>query len=870
MELKTYQKKVIEDLQSYLRSLHSGANLADAWKIYWQEKDIAVAPGGAPAYKNIVEGAPAVCLKVPTGGGKTFLACNAIKPIFNFMPQEKPKLVVWLTPSDAILEQTLKNLRAPGHPYKQFLDRDFGGRVQVLDKNMLLSGQNFSVDALQSQLTVCVLSFDSLRINSDRRCDRKIYQENGNLASFAAFYKDDDILLAGTPETALIQVLRHLRPVVVVDESHNATSPLSVEMLQNIYPSFILELTATPRKNSNVLSYVDARALKNENMVKLPVIVYKRNSRESVIADAIQFRGKLEQKALEEEAATGDYIRPIVLFQAQPKNNHDNTTFDKIKEILLDIGIPQEQIAIKTSEKNELKSIDLLSKDCPVRYIITVNALKEGWDCPFAYILASLANKTSSVDVEQILGRVLRQPYARQRQHFLLNSSYVFSCSNDFRRTLDSIVAGLNGAGFSRSDYRVGSDGATQSQEQARTEQQNLFIEPSQENGDDTADNFADVSPQSVKEQVDTARQDNARWQEMEAQAERQTQEYEAENNSADFMQGEEAQMQRRFKIRDDNLITAKGLHIPQFCIKSEPDLFDNNTYVYLEPENLLDGFCLTGQDANVDFKFASGEMYSVDIAKSGEAVPQYRMVTQSDKQKLRAYLDSLPQDRQIETCIGAICDIINHNNAYESAEIKDYVRRVVAGLHNDDLTALLTSKEFYVKKIREKIDSLAAAYSKRKFAQLMDAGEIECCEHYVLPDFITPINFIDALPKSLYEAEKDDMNELERKVLDVIISNDNIVWWHRISERQGFCINGFIKHYPDFMAFTKTGKLLLIEAKGEHLANEDSRNKLLLGRKWQEAAGRDYRYLMVFAQNGLQLDGSYNLDEFANVIAKL
>lgn len=414
------------------------------------------------------------------------------------------------------------------------------------------------------------------------------------------------------------------------------------------------------------------------------------------------------------------------------------------------------------------------------------------------------------------------------------------------------------------------SEAQPQGQAQARAEQQDLFGETKNENENGAADNFADVSPQNVKEQVEAASQDSKTLQEMEAQAERQTQEYETETAAENFMQGEEAQMQRKFKIKDDNLTAAKELHIPQFYIKSEPDLFDDNSYVYLEPENLLDGFCLTGQDANVDFKFASGEMYSVDIAKSGEAVPQYRMVTQSDKQKLRKYLDSLPQDRQIETCIGAICAVINRNNAYESAEIKDYVRRVVAGLHSDDLTAMLTSKEFYAKKIREKIDSLAAAYSKRKFAQLMDAGEIECCERYVLPDFITPVNFIDALPKSLYEAEKDDMNELERKVLDVIISNDNIVWWHRISERQGFCINGFIKHYPDFMAFTKTGKLLLIEAKGEHLANEDSRNKLLLGCKWQAAAGREYRYLMVFAQNGLQLDGSYNLNEFAEVIARL
>ena len=76
-------------------------------------------------------------------------------------------------------------------------------------------------------------------------------------------------------------------------------------------------------------------------------------------------------------------------------------------------GIPAEQIAIKTADINELKNADLLSPNCPIRFIITVNALKEGWDCPFAYILASLANRTSQVDVEQIVGRILRLPYTR-------------------------------------------------------------------------------------------------------------------------------------------------------------------------------------------------------------------------------------------------------------------------------------------------------------------------------------------------------------------------------------------------------------------------------------------------------------------------
>ena len=99
-----------------------------------------------------------------------------------------------------------------------------------------------------------------------------------------------------------------------------------------------------------------------------------------------------------------------------------------------------------------------MSRDCQIRYIITVNALKEGWDCPFAYILASLANRTSTVDVEQILGRILRQPYAVQHASPLLNTSYVLTNSRDFRDTLKNIVTGLNKAGFSRRDYRLGED----------------------------------------------------------------------------------------------------------------------------------------------------------------------------------------------------------------------------------------------------------------------------------------------------------------------------------------------------------------------------------------------------------------------------
>lgn len=276
MELKSYQRKVLQDLSAFMAAVDEQNDIRKGWKAYWSAKDIAVGAGGVPEYHDKIPGVPHVCMKVPTGGGKTFMACCAVKPIFDHLPLAKTKMVVWLVPSDSILSQTVQNLSNPQHPYRHQLDRDFGGKVMVYTKDQLLQAQNFSPDTVQSQVSVCVLSYASLRINSRKKDDRKVFQENGKLLPFAAFYKDGDTNLENTPDTALIQVLRAMSPVTIVDESHNATSKLSVEMLQNLNPSFILELTATPRSQSNVVSYVDARALKQENMVKLPVIVFNR------------------------------------------------------------------------------------------------------------------------------------------------------------------------------------------------------------------------------------------------------------------------------------------------------------------------------------------------------------------------------------------------------------------------------------------------------------------------------------------------------------------------------------------------------------------------------------------------------------------
>ena len=884
MELKSYQRKVLQDLSAFMAAVDEQNDIRKGWKAYWSAKDIAVGAGGVPEYHDKIPGVPHVCMKVPTGGGKTFMACCAVKPIFDHLPLAKTKMVVWLVPSDSILSQTVQNLSNPQHPYRHQLDRDFGGKVMVYTKDQLLQAQNFSPDTVQNQVSVCVLSYASLRINSRKKDDRKVFQENGNLLPFADFYKDGDTNLENTPDTALIQVLRAMNPVTIVDESHNATSKLSVEMLQNLNPSFILELTATPRSQSNVVSYVDARALKQENMVKLPVIVFNRNSRQLVLQDAIQLRSSLEIQAKELEQQGGPYIRPIVLFQAQPNVKESSATFTKIKDSLVKVGIPPEQIAIKTADVDDLQQTDLMSRDCPIRYIITVNALKEGWDCPFAYILASLANKNSRVDVEQIVGRILRQPYTRQYGKTLLNSSFVLTCSTEFQEVLESIVKGLNDAGFSRKDYRVGEETTPEEPQNPPPETYTLFHEET-----DQKSAFEPQAPQKVDvfttQDLEVVKQvvqqegtsqpavPTVGFAAMVKQAQKQSEAYEQElqqQEGQESLGGELDNMVKKYPMAEEFRQEAANIKLPQFFLQVGSSLFGKEEKL-LTPENLTDGFSLAEQDAQINFQLAMGEAYEVDLQQNGEAVPKYKRLLQSDREEIRQYLEHFAPEKQIEQCAEIMARNINRNNQYATSDVKNYVERVIKGMTEDELIQMKDSLPIYVRKIQNKIKGLQLEYQMKKFQTWLDTGKIICKPSYAFPPYITPADAISSIPNSLYEAERNDMDSLEIKALNqVIVCSESVLWWHRNEERKGFVINGYINHYPDFIVMLQSGLLLLVETKGDYLDNTDTDRKLKLGRAWQNKAGEQYRYFMVFDQKCPNDMGCYTMDGFAEVLGEM
>ncbi|MDO5297164.1 MAG: DEAD/DEAH box helicase family protein [bacterium] len=914
MELKSYQRGVIADLTRYLELLAQTRNISRAYELFWREKGLSVGTANWPSYQNYLAGVPCVCAKVPTGGGKTFVACHAVKPVFEALPLTKTKAVVWLVPSEAILSQTLKALGDPSHPYRQRLDIDFGGRVAVYSKQQLLLGQNFSPVSVAEQLSICVLSYDSFR---GRKENLKARQENSNLAEFAKVMGRESESLENADDTALLQVLNGLNPLVIVDESHHAKSALSKQMLRDFNPCLVLELTATPKAESNIISLVDALQLKRENMVKLPVIVYNRDSQAQVLSDSVDLRRKLEELAQNEHSRGGPYLRPIALFQAQPKGAKDNTTFAKVREKLRKLDIPAEHIAIRTAEIDELKNWDLLAEDCPIRYIITVNALKEGWDCPFAYILASLANRTSTVEVEQILGRILRLPYARPHGEASLNMSYVLTSSADFSGTLKSIVAGLNAAGFSEKDYRAAEtadpaeDGKTENSEIQPGELPDLkanrstFPDTLSSEDEDAycVGLFGNARPQTEGEQGAVSESSGCRsWEQAEsgsltagedesgtaaesvsgasanmlAQAARLGQAYTASLQAV----ADDAYSRRlpwevkkavpSWPVQAEFAEEIKELRLPQFMYEVPESIFYEGHFELLERETLAKDFTLKGKSADIDFASADTELVAIDIRSAADDAPKVYKMSNADQRYLREYFAQMPQPRRIAHCQEILRRQLSKFNHVADRELIAYIERVVGDMNSEQLAGLEKAPLAYAQKIRAKVEELLEEHYEKQFGLWLETGRIQGQANYALPSAIHPARSTSMYAKSLYAAEEEPDSGLERELIMALTALPNLRWWHRNIARQGFRINGFINHYPDFIIRTRKGTIVAAETKGEHLQNRDSLQKVRLGRLWQTAAGKDYRYYMVYEDTDTVRDGVVSMSSFLKIMADL
>jgi type III restriction enzyme len=510
VDLKPFQERVLACLGDYLdelaRQSHKAQTLRQALRVmegvddelraaedYPQKAWAALRKRGAlpPAFadqphSSRFDGAdraiPNLCLKVPTGGGKTLLAAASVARVFSTWFKRHTGLALWVVPNEAIYRQTLKTLSDRDHPYRQILNVAGAGRVKILEKNSPLSRMD-----VDSHLCVMVLMLASAARQSKETL--RFFRDRGNVLGFLP--REDDIeghwsLLQAVPnldvyapwgdaqenarrqkgsivKSSLGNVMRLLRPMVVIDEGHHGYTENALKTLDGFNPGFLLELSATPRiasdkgSGSNILVDVRGTDLDEAQMVKLPIHVDVQHwsDWQACLMASVQRLNGLQADAQMLQAETARYIRPILLVQVERTGaDTRDAGFIHAQDVhayLMQLGFSERQIAIKTSEKNDLKepeNIDLLSPTCEVRVIVTKQALQEGWDCPFAYVLCALAAGRNPAAMTQLVGRILRQPQVTKTDRESLDACYVLCHDARTSEVVKAIKRSLEGEGM--------------------------------------------------------------------------------------------------------------------------------------------------------------------------------------------------------------------------------------------------------------------------------------------------------------------------------------------------------------------------------------------------------------------------------------
>jgi type III restriction enzyme len=493
------QKATLAPIEQALRAMENTADLlqeaADFPKKAWaalKAQGLLPPAFASQPHSSRFDGAgraiPNVCLKIPTGGGKTLLAAASVGRVFSGYLKRHTGLVLWIVPNEAIYRQTLKTLTDRDHPYRQMLNAAGAGRVKILEKDSPLT--RLDVD---SHLCVMLLMLQSAARRDEAQKKLKAFRDRGNVLGFTP--REDGIeahwqLLQAVPnldaytswginqeqaratrgsivKSSLGNVLRLVRPMVVIDEGHHAYSENALRTLDGFNPCFMLELSATPRigsgkagkllSGSNILVDVRGTDLDEAEMIKLPINVDLRpwSDWQSCLAASVDRLNGLAQEAAALQAETNRTIRPILLVQVERTGKDQRESgfihAEDAKAFLLQLGMTAAQIAIKTSDKDELKTpenIDLLSPTCEIRAIITKQALQEGWDCPFAYVLCALAAGKEVRAMTQLVGRILRLPQVAKTGRAALDACYVLCFDAKTGEVISAIKQSLETEGM--------------------------------------------------------------------------------------------------------------------------------------------------------------------------------------------------------------------------------------------------------------------------------------------------------------------------------------------------------------------------------------------------------------------------------------
>ena len=836
-QLKDYQRRCLDELAAYFRrTIELGR--ADTPFIEKTERPYH--------HVGALPGLPYVCIRVPTGGGKTFMAAHTVGIAARDYLRVDRCLVLWLAPTTQIVAQTLNALRDKRHPYRQALDEDFQGCVTVMD---LPAALGMSRSALDADTVIIVSTLAAMRVeNTD---GRKIYEPNGQLmACFDDLAKEQLARLGkieeGYDPTAptLANLLRLHRPLVIVDEAHNVRTSLSFDTLARFAPSCILEFTATPDQDpkgdpSNVLTHVSAAELKTEEMIKLPILLKCRPQWKEAVQEAVQKQADLERLAGEEEKTTGEYLRPIVLFQAQRNvEGERNVTFDVLKESLLaDFGIPEEQIAVATGGVNDLEGVNVLERGQALRFVITVDKLREGWDCPFAYVLCTVSNLRSTTAVEQILGRILRMPYAAKRRHEDLNRAYAFATQKGFVDAANALTEALVESGFEKFEART-----MIQRETGPLDFGPLFEKPVSETVSTAPD--ANALPHELRDKISTQREGEAVRIRYSGPAITEDQKRALK---AVFEKPEDKDAVERLcrRSRGEDASPAalgKKLSVPALAVRigKQLEFFEDQ---FREAPWRLSECDAALTEAEFALKTAPAQVAEVDVDDKGKI--GYHFV-----EELERHLSLIDmRGPQTEEELAVWLDRAIEHWDITHAEASLFLRRMIGSLIQDrgfSLQRLVANRFRLRDAARDKIQAHRAAAEGQAYQKML------------LPDAAMPLEVdpevcftfpLDAYPAVTWHTgpQKFDkhyyqniaeMNGEEAACAAIIDSLPEVEYWVRNLVRDGYSFwlqTSTDKFYPDFVARLTDGRYLVVEYKGKAWEDtSDTEEKEAIGRLWE------------------------------------
>ena len=804
MQLKDYQIEALDRFEAWLKSLEEAWDEADknicdfrsigrepsrdmtnfpkiAWEKLRGNGRLPISSANATYVDRSIgesdegEPLPHVCLKVPTGGGKTLIAAATVERYFR--PRGNPSgLLLWIVPSRAIYDQTKATLWNREHPYRQMLERACNGRVKVLEKD-----EEFTAQDVEHYLCVMLLMLpatnrqkgkDFLRMFRNTGRYRGFFPEEGDLLAEGEFQHRYPTLeresQSNIVKHSLFNVFKICRPIVVLDEAHKAygkkleQSQEYARAISRMDPRIVIELSATPNHRlSNVLVDISGEQLRDEEMIKLPIEVTTREGVDDWRATLNSAQSKLDELSIaaqQLESSEGRYVRPIAVVRVEftSKNQRDGFKIhvEDAREHLINQGVPASAIRVKSSEKDELGREDLLDDidRSEVRWIITKDALKEGWDCAFAYVLVLLDNTRAPTPLTQMVGRVLRMPQARDTGVDALDRCYVVCHNVDVGNAIHNVRAGLENEGLGDLSARVITEG--------------------------TSD------------------------------LERRT-------------------IQRRSEFRSRRIFLPKVLHKDEFDGIEWRDLdYDRDILACIDWEkiNIGDlqsafGETATERTSYVDLDDSKINQVSreIPIDKSIELTYFARRLAPEVPNPWRAArLAQIAIDYLVNR--GETEDSIFDQRAYLAQRLRENVRQSI-----DSIAEAVFKSKLEDGEIRFQLTADDGNYEVPQRLEVLASEE----------DAPFTRGYGVAIQKSLFEIayDREFDTDLERSFARYLDEHSAIQWWHRVAVRQrgSYYLRGWRQHrvFPDFIVVAETlrgakQQILVYETKGDHLLVAD------------------------------------------------